>query len=1060
MLLHLPFPGGVNPCISAVYAAESPVVAAQQITKVVGTVTSEEDGEPVIGAHVKVDGTNIGVITDADGNFVINNIPSGAKKVTISFLGMKPKTVEIAPVLKVILESASESLDEVMVVAYGTAKKSTFTGSANTVNSANIERQPVTSLTEALVGSAPGVQVTTANGQPGSSPSIYIRGVGSMSANNEPLIVLDGMPYDNSISSINPNDIESISVLKDAASSALYGARAANGVLMITTKKGNKERVKVNLKLNEGFTTKQSGDYNKVGVADYLKLYWENSRNRYVADGKSYEDAGVDAAKYLFQELSYNPYNLPADQVLDNNGNLNPNAKFMWADDTDWEDAIQRTGNRTDIALSISGGTNKTDFFTSIGFTKENGYIIGSKFKRYTARANVNSQITNWLKVGTNLSANMSFSDGNQNESQNNNINPFRFTRFMGPIYPIHVHNPETGEYLFDSDGNKIYDFGTGYSVGGIEVPKRDYVSGNNPAIELQNRYDSNKRNTINAKIYAEVRFLKDFKFTLNGGVGSNSYLSSSASIVYPEKGNTGDATKSNSFTTTWTFNQLLQYTKTFGRNTIDILVGHESYDYEYNYLSASMKDQNFSGNYELANYANLNATPSSYTNRYKTEGYLSRLNYDFDDRYFVSASFRRDGSSRFARKSRWGNFWSVGAGWRIDQEAFMKDLEFVNLLKLRTAYGEVGNDDVGGYYPWRAVYEKAQNAEEPGYIQSSLGNANLKWEVSRNFDVALEFALWNRFRGTLEFFNRQSDNLLFSVPLSPSTGMSNQDMNTGTMYNRGFEVELTYDILQRRDWQWSVTINTTSMKNKITKLPVDPYTSSNHRIEEGYSRYNFYLRQFKGVDPATGSSYYVVDPQYLESSESLIEIDGQKYTTKISEGEYAVVANAIPTLNGGLTTNVAYKGFSLTLAFYYQLGGKMYDTSYSSLMSPSTGSLSYQALHVDLLNRWQKPGDITDVPRISNGSDATDLTGSSDRWLVSSDMLELTNINFGYAFPRKWTNVLGVNELRVFTSANNLFQITARKGIYPRKNVSGYASNGDVYLPSRVFNFGVNVTF
>jgi outer membrane receptor protein involved in Fe transport len=390
-----------------------------------------------------------------------------------------------------------------------------------------------------------------------------------------------------------------------------------------------------------------------------------------------------------------------------------------------------------------------------------------------------------------------------------------------------------------------------------------------------------------------------------------------------------------------------------------------------------------------------------------------------------------------------------------------MKGLTFVNLLKLRSAYGEVGNDDIGGYYPWRATYEKSQNANESGYIQSSLGNVDLQWEVSRNFDVALEFGLWNRFRGTLEFFNRQSSNLLFSVPISPSSGMTSQDVNAGSMYNRGFEVELTYDILQNRDWQWSVTFNATSMKNKITKLPVEPYTSSLHRIQEGESRYNFYLRQWVGVDPATGNSLYVVDDQYLDTSESLVEIDGQTYTTKLDEAKYGIVGNAIPDITGGLTTQASYKGFSLSLSFYYQLGGKMYDTAYANLMSPSTGSLSYQALHVDMLRRWQQPGDVTDVPRISNnGNDATNLYGTSSRWLVSSDMLELTNINFGYTFPKKFTNRLGIQNIRLFTSANNVFSITARKGIYPRRNVSGYSSNGDVYLPSRVFNFGLDVTF
>ena len=1027
--------------------------------RVTGVVISSDDGEPVIGAHVKIDGTNMAVVTDFDGNFEFSNVPSTAKKLTVSYVGLETTTVNIAPYLKIEMKSTSSDLDEVVVIAYGTAKKSTFTGSASTVNKSTIEKQPVTSVTDALVGSAPGVQVTTTNGQPGSSPDIYIRGVGSMNASNSPLIIVDGMPYDNSISSINPSDIENISILKDAASSALYGARAANGVIMITTKKGDKSRMTVTLNINEGFTTKQTSDYARVGAVDYLKLYWENSRNGYMNDGYSSDEAGERAAKNLFGQIGYNPYNVPDDQVLDRFGNLNPNATFMWADDINWEDAIQRNGNRTDIQVAISGGNSKSDYFASVGYTNEHGYIVGSKFKRYTARANVNSQITNWLKVGTNLAGNISYSEGNQNESLNNISNPFRFVRYMGPIYPIHLHNPQTGEYILDSDGNKIYDFGSGYNIDGVIIPIRKYNTASNPAKELPERYDGFRRNTLNAKAYLEIKFLNGFTFTLNGAVGANSYLGHSAAIVYAEKGNDGTSSKSTSFTTTWTFNQLLQYYKHFGKNTIDALIGHESYDYEYNYLSASMKGQNFTGNYEFNNYSELNSTPNSYTNRYKTEGYLSRVTYDYDDRYFVSGSFRRDGSSRFAKSSRWGNFWSLGAGWRIDSEKFLESASFINLLKLRASYGETGNDNIGGYYPWMAVYEPSNNAYEAGYIQDSLGNENLKWEVSHNFDVALEFVFWNRFRGTLEYFHRASDNLLFSVPISNSSGLTSQNMNAGSMYNRGFEFSLGYDILQTKDWQWNVSLNGTYIKNKVTKLPVDPFTSGISRIEEGQTRYNFYLRQWKGVDPATGNSYYVVDDQYRESSSSLINIDGEQYTTNISEAEYAIVAEALPKLSGGLTTAATWKGITLSLSFYYQLGGKMYDTSYAGLMAPGTGSLEFQTFHVDMLRRWQQPGDVTDVPRIDS-SNSSNLYGSSSRWLISSNMFELTNINLAYSLPQKWMRAVGLKDVRFYASANNVFQITKRKGIYPRKNISGYASNGDVYLPSRVFNFGVTVTY
>lgn len=924
-----------------------------------------------------------------------------------------------------------------------------------------MESKPTTSVTDALVGAVSGVEVSTANGQPGSEPNIYIRGIGSYGASNTPLIVLDGMPYDGSISSLNPNDIESLTVLKDAASSALYGARAANGVIMITTKKGNKEKMTVNLKFNQGITTKQTSDYEKVGLNDYVTLYWENLRNLYVRDGKNRDEAGQLAATNLFDNLTYNPFNVARDKVVDSTGKVSSNAKLLWADDTDWTNAIQRIGSRTDASVSISGGSPKSDYFTSVGYTNEKGYIIGTQFKRYTGRANVNSQITKWLKIGTNLAANLSYSDGNQNEGQGNNSNPFRFTRYIAPIYPIHLHNPETGDYLRDDNGNLIYDFGTGYTVNGITVPVRDYISGNNPAIELKNNYNSFKRNSLETKTFAEISFMEGLKLTLNASVGTNSYLSSSAAVVYPEKGNTGTATKISSSTTTWTYNQLLTYNKTFGKHHFDALLGHESYDYEYNYLNASMKDQKFDNNYELINYTNINTTPTSYTDKYTTEGYLSRFNYDFDNKYFGSASFRRDGSSRFYKDSRWGNFWSIGGGWVISREKFMEKYKFIDLLKLRASFGEVGNDNIGGYYPWRATYENAQNASEAGYIQSSLGNSSLKWEVSHNFDVALEFGLFDNLKGSIEFFNRRSSNLLFSVPLSPSSGVDSQDMNAGTMYNKGIEVELSAILVKTKNFTWDASINGTTIKNRITKLPIDPFIDGIHKIEEGHSRYEFWLRQWKGVDPETGSSLYVPTADALSNSSSLVTVNGVSYTTSINEGEYAYCGKAMPSLSGGFTTNLTYRDFTMGLTFYYQLGGKMYDTAYSNLMSPGTGSLSYSTLHVDMLKRWQNPGDITDVPRISNGSDATDLTGQSSRWLVSSDMLELTTVNLGYTFPRKLVSGFGVGSLKVYASANNVFQITARKGIYPRRNIfSGYSSNGDVYLPSRVFTLGLNVTF
>ncbi|MDR2628331.1 MAG: SusC/RagA family TonB-linked outer membrane protein, partial [Dysgonamonadaceae bacterium] len=649
-----------------------------QNRKITGTVTSSDDGDPIIGASVVVKGTTNGTATDVNGVYSLN-VPADAKALVISYIGMDTKEVEIGgqPVINIVLSTNEKTLDEVMVVAYGTAKKSSFTGAANQLKAEKFEERPLTNVTSALLGATPGVQVSTANGQPGSEPSIYIRGIGSFSASNTPLIVLNGMPYDNAISSINPSDIESITILKDASSAALYGARAGNGVILINTKTGNKDRMTVNVKVNQGITARQSKDYETLSVEDFLMVYWESWRNKRIKNGEDPVTAGQNAAKNLItDDLIFNPFNVPNDQVLDANGKLNPNAKFLWGDDTDWMNAIQQLGNRTEASVNVSGGNSKSDYYLSVGYLTEKGYIIGSQFNRYTMNTNVNSQITPFQKVGGTLSGNISQTIGEQTESSGGNRNPFRFSRYIGPIYPIHIHHPVTKDYVRNSNGNLIYDFGSSIlTEDGLNTLTRPYIGGNNPAIELQDIYSGFKRNTLNAKAYSEIRLPAGFKFTLNGAVGATAYLSSSAGIVYPEKGNAGSASKSNSFTTTWTFNELLSYTKDFNRHHVDALLGHESYAYEYNYLSGSMQDQKVKdNNYELVNYSTP-GVPNSYTNQYRTEGYIMRFNYDYGNRYFLSASARRDGSSRFYKDSRWGNFYSVGAGWRIDQESFMKEL-------------------------------------------------------------------------------------------------------------------------------------------------------------------------------------------------------------------------------------------------------------------------------------------------------------------------------------------------------------------------------------------------
>lgn len=1045
--------------------------ADSQQLALTGIVKDLKTNEPIpfVSVIIKEDKSK-GTFTDENGKFTI--YPSTLQNtLQLSIIGYKSIEVPIngRRTVDILMEPELTALDAVMIVAYGTAKRSTYTGSAATVSEDRLNARPVTAVSQALAGTTAGLQISTSNGQPGSVPTIRVRGLGSFNASNEPLIVLDGMPYDNSLTSINPNDIESVTILKDASSAALYGARAANGVLLITTKKGKIGKVKVDAKYNLGLTTRQTADYKTVGTRDYMQLYWESTRNSLMYSGATREEANARAGSAFLAGLSYNPYNMDADQLFDpSTGKINPEAKLLWPDDLDWRGAIEQLGIRHDADFSISGANDKTDYYTSIGYLTEQGYIIGSELTRYSAKANINSQVNKWLKVGVNLNSSVTESQGNQNESSGNNSNPFRFLRYVGNIFPIHLHNPETGEYIYDQQGNKLYDFGLGYTTeDGITVPKRDFVAGNNPAIELQNIYDGYRRNTINAKTYAELTFLKDFKFSVNVGVGTNAYRGWSGTYVYKEKGNAGTSTKSSSETTTWTINQLLTYSKEFGQHHFDAMLGHESYDYEYNYHSSSMKGQIMIGsNFEFKNFTEVNGIPNSYINKYRVEGFLSRINYDYDNTYFGSVSFRRDGTSRFYEDARWGNFWSAGVGWRVDKEQFMKNLKFIDLLKIRASYGVVGNDDLDSYYPWRATYYPYPNGTEPGYLQDALGNKELSWEVSHNFDVAAEFSLFNSsLSGTFEFFNRESSNLLFDVPQPLSSGVETQSINAGTMYNRGIEATFDYDLIKKRNFKMNINLNATFLENKIKDLPLDPYVSSVYKIEEGHPRYEFWLRQWKGVNPETGYNLFEADLEnesYVWGEGELIDVNGIQCTEVIEHAKYDWSGNATPLVTGGFGSVINYKNWSFSFNFYYQLGGKYYDSTYESLMTVGTASLSYSKLHVDLLNRWRESGDITKVAKLSSGTDSKNIgAGTSSRWLVSSNMLELTNVNLSYSFPKKVLDKLSIDGIKVYFSADNSLLVTARRGMFPRRTTfSGYDGNADIYLPSRTFSFGINMNF
>ncbi len=1048
--------------------------AAQQAKDIVikGNVV-DANNQPIPFASIVLKGsTSVGTAADVDGNYVIT-VPSKQSILVFSSIGYLAQEIQVGSraVINVALAQDSESLEEVMVVAYGTATKASFTGSAGKVKGEKIELIPNTNPLNTLNGSTPGIRLTSALGQPGADASITIRGIGSINGNTDPLIVMDGMIYSGVLSSIPSGDVESITVLKDAASTALYGARAANGVIMITTKQGKGEKPVISVKLSNGWVSREQEDYATMGIKDYMETYWRLYYNNYKLGGAADADAAAKASANVATSLNYtdeyNAWNCKVNEVVGLDGKYT-NASLKWEDDLDWRGGIEQTGYVQDYSLSANGRTNKSTYFASIGYADQQGYIRGSGFERYSARANVSTQGTSWLKLGVNLAATISKRYGMQSTSQGDLSNVFLMARRMPPMYPVHLHTAD-GAYVLDANGQPIYDFGESYTTAdGQFIPGRAIYASVNAPRQLQNRFNQQTRHMIDAKPYVDIVFLKDFKLTLNAALYNSDYQAHSATIYYQEKSsNTPSTTKTFSGTQTWALNQLLTWNKSFGRNHFDVLLGHESNTYRYNYESSSMKYQIVLGdNYEFDNYTELSSQPSSYNNTYNTEGYFARLNYNYNGKYFASASFRRDGSSKFAPESRWGNFWSLGGTWLIDQESFMKNVEWISNLKLRASIGTVGSDDLGSYYPWMALYVINQNVNEAGYTQSvtSTGNRAIQWEVSTNWDVAAEFSLFDRrLNGSVEYFHRNTSNLLMEVTLPPSTGLTSRNDNAGGLYNKGVEFVLNYDIIRTKNVNWNFGLNGTFLKNRITYLPIEPYTinSSYNKIEEGHSVYEWWLYQWAGVDPQTGLNIFELGDEYLEDvSSDIVEVNGQKYTTNMDKSKEAYSGSSIPKVSGGITTSFSWKNFTFAMDLYYQLGGKTYDRAYENSMA---GIIKYEKMNLstDLLGMWRQPGDITNIPMLTNDSKyASNIDAArSTRWLIKSDMLEVNSLSIAYSFPKKICDKLKFGSLKIYAAADHLCIWNARRGLNTNYSLSQYDSGGDRYSPARTISVGINFT-
>ena len=1054
-------------------------MAVAQVTKVTGVVVDADTDEPIIGASVLVKGTTIGTITDLDGKYEITNIPAGSKALQVSYVGMRTVEVPIttSAAQKIVMHPDAQVIDEVVVVAYGTAKKSSFTGSASSVGAQTIEKRAITNVTSALEGNTTGVQVTSATGQPGESASIRVRGFGSVNASSAPLYVVDGAIYNGNLGDINPADIESMTILKDAASTSLYGSSAGNGVILITTKKGKGNGgTNFNLTVNQGFSNIAYSDYAKSNMFDWFETQWMMRKNSYISAGKDAAEAAQLATEGLGDLLVYNPFKgIANNAIVGTDGKINPSASMnnlKWGDDLDWEDEAYSTGHRQEYVLSYNTKTDKSDTYASVSYLNDKGYMKKTDFERYSGRLNYNVYPVKWFKTGLNLSLSrvQSMYSSSTSGSSGSYSNLTRFIRHMAPNYPIHKHDLETGAYL-DNDGNVVTDPSKYvYDYAG----KRLADAGRDAFAETDFNSRERARNQQTANTYITFFPIEGLNITSN--YSYNNIDNRAKTYENPLVGDGAPGGRMSITSTraiTETFNQLISYNRDFGKHTIDAMLGHENYAYKYEYFYSMKNSEIMGGIKEFANFVNISSV-SSYTDEYKKEGYFGRLNYDYADKYYVSLSYRHDGSSRFHKDNRWGNFWSFGGSWRVSEEEFMKDIKWVNNLKVRASYGETGNDmilDADGdpdYYPYQSLYNLGRNnGEEAGAYMFGIANPNLKWETQVSTDFGIEFGLFDKLTGSIEYFRKDSKDLLFDVTQPTSSGVSSIIQNIGKVSNYGVEIELNYNVLKNKDWSVSVGANATFLKNELVELPAEMkengYISGSKKWMEGKSMYEFWLRQWGGVDPATGDGLWIPDTEKYDASnaayaKTLVTVDGKEYTNDYTYAKYDWSGTSTPDVFGGFNFNVGYKNLSLAATFSYQLGGKLIDAAYASMM----GVQEYgYAQSPDLKNAWQKPGDITDVPRIdATATHTTNISQTySTRWLTSSDYLNLRSVSLGYTLPKDMLKKLGgIKSTRINVTAENLFMLKARQGLNPMSNFGGYTYNE--YMPARTITVGLNVGF
>jgi len=842
-----------------------------------------------------------------------------------------------------------------------------------------------------------------------------------------------------------------MTVLKDAAANSLYGSRASNGVILVTTKKGAEGKARVTLEARYGFNQRAIPQYALLDdPEEFYELTWEGLRNRqyyYIKNG--WMESALYASNNLISQLGgYNNYDVADNMLVDIEGRINPNAQLRYKEL--WDDYMFKNGKREEYVTSVSGGDAKTNYYLSLGYLDDKGFVTNSDFERYTSRLRLTKDVNSWMKVGGNITyVRQTTNFVNENSTAGSNM--FMVSQNMAPIYPVYLHDPATGKIVKDDKGNDIYDFGDDYGYA------RPISSMTNAVASQQLDMSQDISDIFDGKLLGEFKY-KDLKLELNYAFYTLNNLGLEyLNGVYGQfKNSAGIASRYGERLQAQNANQLLTFNKTFAeKHNLDILIGHENYDYKYNVWSAT-KEKFLDPDQRELSGAIKNPLATSYENNYKVESYLSRLQYNLDEKYYLSAGFRRDGSSKFHKDHRWGNFYSAGASWRINKENFLSDAEWINDLKLKASYGTQGNDQIAGVLPWADQYSIANNNDNISLVFNYKGNTAITWESSETFNAGFDYSFFDqKLYGTVEYFYKNTSDMLYDRPAPASVGYTTYPDNIGDMVNQGVELEITAVLVRNNDFEWNVSFNGTHFKNEITALPPeraeDGITDGIFKLMVGKSRYEYYLPEYVGIDENGQAQWYmdVLDENEQETGE-------RTTTTKYADATYYFQGSAIPDFYGGFGTYLKFKGIDFSVQTSYQVGGKGYDYAYSYMMA---GNDLGRNMHKDLRNRWTPTHTNTDVPRIQMGNENTGSNMYSTRFFIDASYLNIKNITLGYELPKKLLNKLSIESLRIYGVADNIWLFSKRQGYDPRTSWSGQSSLG-LYPAARTFSIGANLAF